>query len=183
MQEKLYKAGLYGNTPRKNIRWGDKSDDATLAAYVSALRGVAFQNANGIKITLDGLLDEAGKYQSLGSLDGGEGPVFAYQPEDPAKIRRLLDEGLPEVMGRALSPQETEALVAKWQQIAEQDARNAFNVEQSGGVAKPRRDFASFALDEAERLYPDEVHARRLADAAKSFQSLITGNSMQTAEF
>ncbi len=176
VQEMLYAAGFYGNLKQKEIAWGDGSDPVTREAYAWAI-ALAVQTdkeAGGDVVSFDAFLLNKAKTAVTGDA-AGAGPTFSYQPEDPAKIRRLLNEGLPEVMGRTLSPAETEALVAKWQQIAETDARNAFGVQQGGGVAAAQHDFTSFAQSEAERLHPDEVHARKLADLSEQFLASIQG--------
>src|SRR5213079_57620 len=118
LQEKLYAAGFYGNMKRSDIHWGLRSDQSTREAYAWSLALAVQLDADhgGDSYSYDQMMNERSA-MNLGAGEAG-GDAFSYQPDDPAKIRRLLDEGLPEVMGRALSPQETDALVAKWQSMS-----------------------------------------------------------------
>ena len=71
IQEQMYLAGLYGGAKRKDIRWGQADDDATLKAYVTALRSTALNNAKGNMVTLQALLDRAAKFRSASEIAEG----------------------------------------------------------------------------------------------------------------
>ncbi len=173
LQHKLIAAGFLSE---KAVTLGIY-DPATIAAYQEALTSAHFYNKMFDAIITDRV--EAGAKR----VDATTGATFSYQPDDPAKIRRLLNEDLPAIIGHGLSDVETEALVARWQARTQQSARSAFDAQQSGGVASPQPDFETFVQTEAERIDPNGVQANKFGALAAEFHKSLLNRSVETAEF
>lgn len=164
LQEQLYAGGYYGQTSIKNIRFGDRSDQATRQALARAINAISAQQhgAKAAGAPLQSFFDLLGakaQYASAKALGGG-GPTrapFAFQPPDPAKLRDAADQVVSPYIGRVLGDAEKNQLVADFTAQLQSAARSAYNVEASGGTATPEPDFEAFAKQRAQQLHPDEA--------------------------
>lgn len=189
MQRKMWEAGLYGNMKWSEVNQGAKDDEKTLEAYTMLLRATGTRNKFGDNITKEAWLDERAKYLAANGLvpgaeEGDKIQPFRYQPaQDTETLRRTLTEGMTEIIGRSLSPEETDAIVRKYEAAALSAARSAYDVgvSEGGGVAAAPPNLETMAVAEAERLHPDEVKAKRMANLSEQWLANIQSNPSREA--
>lgn len=175
LQEQLYRAGFYGNADRTRIAWGNPRDRATIEAYKAAITETSSLNYSGRMITVPEFLREAGDYRAEnGLVDAGsqQGP-FRPTVSNPADIKAQLNEILPGLMGRVPDDGFVDGLVKSFQNIQLSAQRQEYDTELAGGTTTAPMALDTLAAQEAEKRYPTEFGARRLADLSEQFLASI----------
>ena len=168
IQQTLIAAGYL--TEKQIKQWGSGRDRATKQAYKKML---SYASSNKLTPTeaANELIaaEEAKKAEKEKSQRG----PFTFTPDDPAKLRRFIDEDIPEILGHGLTEAETAELINRWNQYSQADAKSQYDVAATGGVTRPTHDFQSFAEDVATRLHPTDAGSKKLANLSEQFLSAI----------
>lgn len=183
LQEKLFRGGFYGTANRKAVAFGARNDTDTRDALARAVARNVVANrttTRTTRLTLGDILDDAERNAPAALLEGEDSDraPFAFQPMDPKAIKDAVNAAMPDIIGRALSPDETDRLVAEFQAKQYAAARSVYDVEGSGGTAMPKPDFEAFVRGRAEEWHPDEAKAKQMANLSKQFLAGIQSGAV-----
>lgn len=173
LQDKLWKAGFYGDAPRSSVVTGIHDED-TLNAYKVALGRAANFRTAGVNITLDEMLAQGG---ARGGPKGTKKAPFQPQLSNPDDLKAIFRVASTAELGHRVSDQEIDELVSTYRQRQLEAQRTNYDIEVAeregpiATVASPE----VFAENELWRRYPGEAGARELRGQMDEFKSLLGG--------
>lgn len=174
LQEKLYKAGFYGNMDREDIPFGDY-DEMTMEAYKTALTRAANFRYSGVDITLDEMLAKASGSAKAGKA-GAEKAKFRPQLDDPADLAAVFRVASTAVKGRVSESEVAELVEAyRGQQLAKQQQAYGLESENAAGTLPSMPNARAFVEDELRRRDPMGTQSHDVAMAYDDFQELLGG--------
>jgi hypothetical protein len=129
-------------------------DDATRNAYKKVL---SYANRAGIT-SIDEALGVFLRSPKGGSGGGGSkrAPFRAELP-NPEDIKAVIDATVPNLIGRTLSAQEKDAVVAAYTAVVTGAQRSAYNTAETGGAVTAAPDVGTFVKTRAKELYGEEA--------------------------
>lgn len=153
LQEQLYLGGFYTTNNREAIRWGDRRDTATRAAFAEALATAMLYD-----VTIEDVLEGKAKFASQ-ALRGGGGPKidpFVAQLPNPDDIRAVADKIAPSELGRTLSPDQVALVINEYNAVVTRAQRSAYDANLTGGTVTEPPDLGTFINEKAKQLNPQE---------------------------
>lgn len=169
LQDRLYKAGFFGNVARKSITFGDH-DTATAKAYESAVGRAALFNAAGKEITLDEMLDEAAQRRG----DNPESDPSVAHLTDPRDIARLTETVSIHLLGRKATESDIARVTAGFQAEQQEFARQSAAAQIAGGAVTSAPSLETYAADALRDLHPTEAGAHDVALHGNEFFRLLS---------
>lgn len=119
--------------------------------------------------------------------DAKEKPrIFRPVVDSPEDLKKALNEQLPEIMGRSVSDGELNQMVSAYQNLQVQAQRREFDTAETGGTIAQAMSPETFAEQEAQRIAPNEVYAKKLANQANVFAGMFnqaSSDAGQVAQF
>lgn len=164
LQAEFVEAGL--------IRKGTKFrlgtwDEQSRAAYADLL---AFANASGLEER------QALRRYAEGRARFGDDSTRApltVELTNPTTLRKIIERGARETIGRRLSPEETTALVNAYQAQERSYQESAYASAEEGGSVVSPPDPLAFAEEEIERRNPVEAGAKDIVAVGNEFRELL----------
>lgn len=164
MQQELIAAGLLS---KKGYKLG-KYDEPTRAAYKNLLE---YANQSGIDAA--SALREYASTPTVGGDGGSERQPFVAEPLNPLDIKDVIAKTAPDVLGRNLSEDEQNAVVAAYNSILVGAQKTAYNANETGGTAPQPPSVAAFTAQRAKELHPEEADQYGLIQQGKVLYSMI----------
>lgn len=171
-QEKAFAAGLYGNSDREDIAFGDY-DEQTFAIWKSMVNRSAGFLARGVKKSPNEALDDAVKNAPAGAGKGKKRDPLSGQVSNPADIRKTVNDTALEVLGRKLSPKQLDEYVTLYQAQQRKAQEAAYANQEAGGFSTEMPSASAFAEEQLRSQHPDEAHAHGVISRADEFYSLL----------
>jgi hypothetical protein len=178
-QQKLYDAGYYVDENGDPVEpdWGDFSDPVAQEMWAQSGMRSAENYKAGKRLSPDAAI----KPNPAAAKKKKERAPFQATTTNPTEMRERLREMAPEMMGRYLSDEEVEQMVAMFNQIEVQKQREAYELEGSGdpesvgkeGVIQQAPSFDAWASSEIRKRRPEETFAKDVNNRYQDFLSLL----------
>lgn len=176
-QEKAFKAGLYGTTDRKDIRWGDHDKD-TFDIWIEMVDRAAGFAEVGKEITPEEAIDLAVTNAPTATEDTVDRGPLVLSVANPADLRVVFDAAARDILGRKLSPEEMGRMVAAYQALDRQAQEERFALEDpegAGGAVDEAPNPQSFAEEQVLAVDPARAGAQDAAERMQEFYSFLQG--------
>lgn len=174
LQERLFRAGYYGNLKSSEINFGSH-DSVTAGAYSDFLNHASEYTQANEDATLDSALDEEGEG---GSLEDEGGRVNKIALPNPDEMKAIINATAPKVLGRRADPATTQAIMDAYMQqsVASQEAANSI-AETGGAYYTPPEFSQTYVSEKLREAQPEQAAVTDFGDRYAAFNDLINSSN------
>lgn len=165
LQTQLYNAGFYGPSYYKGtseVPLGDSGDSGGFSAFRKALRLAALSGK-----PLTQVIDDQQK--ATGGAPALRAKNFSPTLTNAEDLKAVIKSGAQKVLGKNVSDEEANRIVAAYQQSESAADLAAFNANQTGGATEKPANPTDFVNQQLQQLHPDQAAATTFNDEANAF--------------
>lgn len=159
LQERFFKAGLYGKATRDDIPWGTRDDD-TYNLWRGFVDQTARQTSAGQRLTVWDVIADYETHAPAAAAAAQAGPkrqplvIRLTNPDDLGPVYEKITEAR---LGRKPTPAETQEFVAAFQAAQRSAQTGAYNLDETGGTTVDEANPAAFATARVDAAAPQEA--------------------------